>query len=279
MQRPRIKTATRLALTAVLLLGTTGIAFSQQRLKPETLAAFGQFIDRTELSMAQRQENGSVFLWLAEDPSRLAEAEAGEIVVERLDEDADLDSAMVHNWIGGMFVSGVSIDHILAVFLNYDKYPDMYPGIIESELLESDDNVNSLYQRLRRDDLVLDTWHEAGHRMLGGGRAVTWSRSTQIREVRNAGDPDEALLPDGVGRGYLWRANVYWRLEQRADGVFAECYSVSMTRNIPWLLRWIVNPFVRRIPRRALEESLEATRVEAQRIAQSPSAFAIPAVN
>jgi len=259
-----------------LFAGTTGFAFSQQKLSPETLAAFDQFIERVEQSMSIRQEDGSVFLWLAEDQTRLDATEEGDFVIERLDDDAGLDGAMIHNWIGGMFVRGVAIDDVLTVFLDYDRYPDIYPGVVESRLLESDGNSNRLYQRLRRDDLVLDTWHEAGYRELDAGRAVTWSRSTEIREVRNAGESDEEILPDGEGGGYMWRIHVYWRLEQRQDGVFAECHSISMSRDIPFLLRWIVAPFVRRIPRQGLERSLEATRVEAQRVSQG---FAAPGVN
>ena len=279
MFKPGIDTAVKLVLTATLFAGTTGTAFSQQRLMPETAAAFDRFIDRVEQSMARRHDGASVFLWLAEDQTRLDAAEAGDLVIERLDGDAGLDDAMIHNWIGGMFIPDVTINDVLTVFLDYDKYPDIYPGVIESRLLGGDGNSNNIYQRLRREDIVLDTWHEAGYRMLDGRRAVASSRSTEIREVRNAGESNEELLPEGEGLGYMWRIYVYWRLEQRQDGVFAECHSISLSRNVPFLLRWIVTPFVRRIPRQGLERSLEATRVEARKVAEASAAIAAPAVN
>ena len=279
MFRSTTQSVLKFAVAVAVFAGTTGPAFSQQRLKPETLAGFNDFIERAEESMSKRQSDGAVFLWLAEDPSRLEHAEAGDLIIERLDDDADLDSGMIHNWIGGMFVPGVSIDDILAVFLDYEKYPDMYPGVVESRLLESDGNSNTLYQRLRRDDLVLDTWHDAGYRILDEGRAETWSRSTEVREVLKPGEADEQLLPDGEGHGYMWRIHVYWRLEQREDGVFAECHSISMSREIPFLLRWIVGPFARRIPRQGLERSLEATRIRARKVAEASDSLATPLVN
>lgn len=279
MFKPGIGTAARLALTAALFASTAGTAFSQQRLTPESAAAFDRFVEGVGQSMARRHDDGAVFLWLAEDPTRLDAAEAGNLVIERLDGDGGLDDAMIHNWIGGMFIPDVEIDDVLTVFLDYDKYPDIYPGVIESRLLGSDGDSNRIYQRLRRDDVVLDTWHEAGYRVLDERRAAVWSRSTEIREVRNAGESNEELLPEGEDRGYMWRINVYWRLEQREDGVLAECHSVTMSRNVPFLLRWIVTPFVRRIPRQGLERSLEATRVEARKVAESSSAISAPAVN
>ena len=262
---PGKRGAAQIALAAAVFSASTGIAMGQQSLTPATAVAFARFIDRIEESMTHRETGASGFLWMGEDAGRLRAVRAGERVIERLDDAASLDGAMIHNWIGGVFVAGVTIDDILAVFLDYDRFPEIYPGIIDSRLVESRGDVNRLYQRLRRDDIVLDTWHEAGYRKLEPGRAVTWSRSTQIREVENVGQADEALLPEGEDRGYMWRVNVYWRLEENSEGVFAECHSISLTRDVPFLLRWLVNPFVRRIPRRALEQTLEGTRLEAQK--------------
>ena len=133
MFKPGIDTAVKLVLTATLFAGTTGTAFSQQRLMPETAAAFDRFIDRVEQSMARRHDGASVFLWLAEDQTRLDAAEAGDLLIERLDADAGLDDAMIHNWIGGMFIPDVTIDDVLTVFLDYDKYPDITSVRLEVE--------------------------------------------------------------------------------------------------------------------------------------------------
>ena len=65
----------------------------------------------------------------------------------------------------------------------------------------------------------------------------------------------------GEDGGYLWRMNLYWRLEQEDDGVFAECHSLSLSRDIPRGVGWIVKPFVRSMPRESLEKSLQATRL------------------
>lgn len=261
----------RLALAFALFTVSAGPAFPPATLKSETIRRFDAFVEGIEESMTARHRGASSFLWLNENPSRRAAVGEGRIVIQKLEADADLDGAMIHNWIAGMFVPDVSVDDILNVFLDYDGYPDFYPGVVTSELLRSDGDTNKIYQRLRRKGVVLDTWHDASFGKLDQGRAVTWSKSTEIREVKNEGKSNEELLPAGDDRGYMWRMYLYWSLEQTDGGVFAECHSISLSRDVPFLVRWLVNPFIRNIPRDALEQSLEATRVEAQRLASVPS--------
>ena len=182
MFKPGIDTAVKLVLTATLFAGTT---FSQQRLMPETAAAFDRFIERVEQSMDRRHDGGPVFLWLAEDQTRLDAAEAGDLVIERLDGDAGLDDAMIHNWIGGMFIPDVTIDDVLTVFLDYDKYPDIYPGVIESRLLGGDGNSNSIYQRFA------PRGYRAGHVARGRLSNARWKAGSRLVQVhRDSGSPE-----------------------------------------------------------------------------------------
>ena len=262
--------ATRVALVWVSLAVFVLPATSQGmvRLKPQTVKAFDQFIARSEESMENRQSNDSAFLWLVGEPERLETALDGRIVVERLDDDVEMDGGMTHNWIAGMFIPGVTIDDVLTVLKNFDEFPDLYPEVVDSRLMGRNGDTYELYQRLRKKKVltvVLDTWHDVSYRTLDEDRAVGWSRSTEIREVRNAGTPDEKLLPEGEDSGFVWRIYLYWRFEQTDDGVLAECQSISLSRKVPALLRWFVDPFIRSIPRDSLERSLEATRRAAQR--------------
>ncbi len=262
--------AIRIALAAAFLVVSVVPATSQGsvKLKPETVKGFDQFVASSEESMANKQAEGSGFLWLTDEPARLEAAREGRIVIEHLDDDADVDDGLIHNWIAGMFVPGVTIENVLAVFKSFDEYPDMYPEVIDSRLVGREGETYKLYQRLRKKKVltvVLDTWHDAVYRRLDERYAISWSKSTEIREVRNAGKSDEELLPEGEGGGFVWRIYLYWRLEQTDDGVLAECQSISLSRKVPLLLRWFINPIVRGIPRDSLERSLKATREAVRR--------------
>ena len=79
---------------------------------------------------------------------------------------------------------------------------------------------------------------------------------------------DGRELPPGQDRGFLWRLNSYWRFEERDGGVYVECEAISLTRNVPLGLGWLVNPIIRSLPQESLASTLLATR-EAMREARA----------
>ena len=234
-----------------------------------SIQAYERFNREVASANAARDEGDVTYLWLAEDPRRMEAVSRGEVLIEKLDHDADMRGAMLHSWIGGMLVPNIAIGDIISVFLDHGRYPEIYPGVIGSKLIRHEDGVYKIWQRLQRNKIVLDTWHKAGYRLIGADRASTWSNATEIREVRDAGEPEEHLIPTGQDSGYMWRLSVYWRLEQQADGVLAECHSMTLTREVPWLFRWLLGPLIDRIPRNALKQTLEGTAREARKTAEA----------
>jgi hypothetical protein len=107
---------------------------------------------------------------------------------------------------------------------------------------------------------VLDTEHDVE---VLRGRDRRWqlrSRSARIQEIRDAGKPDEKMLPVGQDSGFLWRLNAYWSIQEGDGGVYVECRSVTLTRGVPLGLGWIVKPFTLSLPRDSLVSTLEATK-------------------
>ena len=97
---------------------------------------------------------------------------------------------------------------------------------------------------------VLDTEHEVHYQMMDATHAWSRSHTTRIQEVDNPGKPNEHLEPEGHGNGFLWRMNTYWRFEEKDGGVYVESESISLTRDIPEGLGWMIGPFVSSIPAR-----------------------------
>ena len=86
------------------------------------------------------------------------------------------------------------------------------------------------------------------------------SRSTRIAEVRNAGAAAEHEEPVGHDNGFLWRFNNYCALDHRDAGTYVQCESLSLSRDVPLGLGWLIGPFVTSIPRESLEFTLQAMR-------------------
>src|ERR1700676_5632917 len=76
----------------------------------------------------------------------------------------------------------------------------------------------------------------------------------------------------------MWRLYTYWRIEEKDGGVYVQNESVSLTRTVPVLLAFIVNPLVKSIPRNVLIHLLTDTRnaVEKAQAKSSTPAAELP---
>jgi hypothetical protein len=112
---------------------------------------------------------------------------------------------------------------------------------------------------------------EISYQYLGGGRAASHARATRLAEVAEAGKADEHELPPGESHGLLWALNDYWRFEERDGGVYVQLESVELSRSVPSVVAWLVNPLIKTVPRGILSGLLGATRVAVVR-AEQPGA-------
>ncbi|MGB6499584.1 MAG: hypothetical protein WBF09_21525, partial [Candidatus Acidiferrum sp.] len=120
-----------------------------------------------------------------------------------------------------------------------------------------------VFLRFRRHKVitvVLDTEHDIRYFHDAPGRAHSRSSAVRIAEVENPGKSDERELPPGEDGGYLWRMETWWRMEEGDGGVYLQSEVVSLTRDIPTGLGWLVGPFVTSIPKETLTFTLESTK-------------------
>ena len=64
----------------------------------------------------------------------------------------------------------------------------------------------------------------------------------------------------GDDRGFLWRLHSYWRYEQINGGVRIDLESLTLSRDVPSLVRPIASPVVSRIARESIVRTLDALR-------------------
>jgi hypothetical protein len=260
---------------ASLFVLAAAVAAHAADLKPETAAAFDRYAAATEERIRAQQSRAETFLdlGLAGSPQR-RQAEArlrrGEALIHR-PEKADsprpgtsLPGALLHHWIGTIFIPGASMAETLALVQDYDHLaPDYAPEMVRSRLLSRRGDDFRVAMRLRKHKVVtvvLDTEYSVHYGRLDAAHQYSTSRSTEVREIVNADEPGEHAHPPGHDSGFLWRLNSYWRFVEAGDGVFVECEAVSLTRDIPAGLGWLIGPFIESIPRESLEFTLQATR-------------------
>ena len=104
---------------------------------------------------------------------------------------------------------------------------------------------------------VLQVRSAVESRTLNDGSVSAISRSEEIREVDNAGRPNESLLPVGRDSGYLWRAHTFTYFSADKDGVFIVMEALGLSRSFPWVPDWLFERIARHLGRKSVEGSLE----------------------
>jgi len=257
--------AIALPLVVCVLAAPNAHAQLETRLSKETTAAFEQYVTAAEQIIQQRWQQQRSFLWLRERGDLLARVAQGEVVVERVPPATKekIPDGMVHHWIAAVLAPGASMAGALTLLQDFDRHHRVYPEIIASRSLNHQGDNFKGYWRLKKEKVltvVLDTEQSAEYHQVDAKRWYNRAIFTRIREVDDPGTSNERLKPEDEGYGFLWRLNAYWRLEEAPEGVYLECESITLTRDVPFMLRAVVNPFVQALPRESLIGSLEATR-------------------
>jgi hypothetical protein len=169
-----------------------------------------------------------------------------------------VEDGLIHDWVAAVLIPGASVEQAVKMFQRYEDYPSMFPGVVDSRVLSRKGNQWQVHLRLRRKNVltvVLDTDNQIEYRPLEEGKWAIVSRSGPNSEIEN-GKP----LPPDTGNGFLWRLNAYWLLAPRPGGLYLECRAISLSRDVPAGLGWLIKPMISGVPRDSLRQTVEAAR-------------------
>jgi hypothetical protein len=243
-------------------------------LQRQTAQAYDRYIELTAAQVTAELAQSGPYLWVERLPpeQRAPDEEQlrnGQVVIERLD---TLDSGktipvpggIIHHWIGTVFVPGATLGETLAFMQDYDHKTEYFkPDIVRSKILRHDGDDYFVLLRFYNKKIittVIDTDQEIHYHVVDSTHAYSRSRTTRVQEVENAGRSDEKLAAEGHDRGFMWRMNTYWRFEEKNGGTYVECQAISLTRDIPTGLGWMVGSFVTSVPRESLTFTLTTAR-------------------
>jgi len=235
--------------------------------RPETLAAFDHYVAQAEARIQQEESSPDSFLSMTW--SRTSEREArlrrGEMLVERYGvTPRAAPGGLIHDWQGITFIPNATIARVVSLLQDYQHLRRYYrPEVLASQLLSrkgDDFHVSMRLRQHRMVTVVLDTEYDVHYGRLDAFHQYSFARSTRIVEIVNAGERDEHSLAQGQDHGFLWRLNTYWRFLQAPDGVFVQCEAISLSRDVPAGLGWLIGALVENIPRESLHFTLCATR-------------------
>ena len=236
--------------------------------------AYVRYVTLTDARNAEELRQGMPFLWVdtlpeASRSERYAAMRHGDVVIERL-ETRDKGIAiqcpggLIHHWVGALWIPGATLAQTIALVQAYDRHVQVYsPFELRSQILErhgDDFKVSIRYLRKKVITVVLDTVFEIDYHTLDATHAWSRGRTDSIREIKNHDTPSESSFPEGEGGGYLWGVSNYWRFVERDGGTYVQSESISLTTRVPAGLGWLIEPFIKSVPRESIEEILEDTR-------------------
>jgi hypothetical protein len=246
----RRRSAMAWLVSGLLLLGLVHVRTVAAELEPAASVAYDRYVaDATKVFLEARRSHV---------PPR-----DGEVTVRpaRQDGIVSVPGGLVHHWTGATFIDRATLADALAISSAYENYHAVYRPVISSRLLGRDGDTYHVELRIKEGaagvSAVLQVRSSVKFFFPSGTTVYSISTTDEIREVKDAGETSEQLLPAGQGSGYLWRAATLSRLIERDGGVAVEMETIGLSRAFPMMLAWIIEPIARRLGRKSVELSLQ----------------------
>ena len=247
---------------------------SGTELKPSTAHAFQEYVKRAEARMQSEVEDPDHFLRidaLPEDQKTavISRLRNGEVVVQPIttsghETPTQVPGGLVHHWLAIAFIPSVTAGRVLQLSQDYSRYGELYkPDVQYAKIVSRDGehfDVDYRFYRHTIVSVVYDAEFEVNYFIPESSKNYSQARSIRIAEVHNPGNPREREYPAGNDHGYMWQLNLYSRCLERDGGVYVQVEFLALSRGVPAVFAWLVNPYMRSIPREYLTRYMEQTR-------------------
>ena len=171
------------------------------------------------------------------------------------------DGALLHHWRGAAFIPGARAKDMVALLRG--RLPrNSTLEIVSSRVLADDGETATLAVRFQKQvviAIVIDAEYKVEAKLTGDGRGYGISRGTHFWQVDNPATDHERRRKEGDDDGFLWRLNSYWGFVEAREGLEIGCEAVSLTRDVPRGLGWLISPIVANLPRELLESTMTTT--------------------
>lgn len=266
---PRVQHRTapfvRLARFFFLVAAATAISAAGADLKSETLQQWEDYVKAVELRHANRLAKGP-FLLSDEVAGQTINLRNGGVVVTPASQHVPLkvQFGLIHDWTGAAFIPNAKFDGVLPVLRDYDRYKDYYrPNVVDAKRIATSPSKDQFSMVLMNKSAIAKTALAADYQtvytQIDGHRWYSVTDATRIQEIADYDTPSQHILPEDQGIGLIWRMHSITHFEERDGGVYIEVEAIALSRDIPTVLRWVVDPIVRRVSRASLATSLQQT--------------------
>jgi hypothetical protein len=223
-------------------------------LQSATLTAWQDYASGTRADMQSRLAAKRPFLWIDESPDRVQRVRRGETVVAPLAKIGlrTVTHGLIHHWIGAVYIPGATMESFRAVTEDYDRYRDIYkPVVTDSKAIyvnEKEDAFSMIWQRrVLFVNAAIQCRFRAHQNLVDSHRGFSVVDATRLQQIELYRPASQRVLPPDTGAICMRRIQIILRFEQCEGEVFLEIEAMTLTRDIPASLQWLVAPAVKRL--------------------------------
>jgi len=226
--------------------------------QPATLAAFDRYVMLVEEQNKTRVGPHN-FLWIDQHPDQKSRAWFSQDVLEPLKtldhgNEIAVPDGLIQDWVGAVFLENATLERVRDVILGFANYKTVFKQqIADSRLVKRDGDHYDAFLRIYRrqvEAVVLNANISSDYTLVDPNRGYVICRSTHIGEaLHNKKSASEEERSPQDEYGYLWRMNLYWRLEYADNGIYAELELISLSHQPGGRISRLLNGFVEDFPR------------------------------
>jgi len=243
---------------------------------PAAVAAFDRYTTLVE-EQNKTRTGPQKFLWLDEHLKEKSMAWFSQDVIvphKMLDSGKEIPvpDGTIQDWIGAVFVEGVTLDRVRDVITDFTDYKSTFKQQVADsrEMKREGDHWDAFLRIYKRQlqSVALITILSADYTLVDPARAYLICRSTHIGEAVHPNQKNSSEVRSAEDAyGYLWRLNLYWRLEQADNGVYAEVELISLSRDVSGSrLGRLLNGFVQTFPQDFVAGLMDGMRLAFPRV-------------
>ncbi len=174
-------------------------------------------------------------------------------------------SGLLHHWTGMVFIPGVRTSDLLAALQGYDSYASIFrPAVIDSKLLNHTNDEFKYRLKFAQKGfgvkLGLLGVFRSQYYPLSPQAGFSITEATELNELENPATSKERVIPFGSSHGYVEKMFTVVRYREVDTGIYVQVETLTLSRDIPGAVRWLVAPIIQRFSRQTMAGTLKSLK-------------------
>ena len=259
----KLRSAAKILVSALVLVSSVNAA----TITDAALAAWNESVQQSRDNLARQSPGPAQFLTVNRKrgkPEHLLSSD-GSSIGSPNSKGLSVPGGLIHHWIGTVFIRDANVFDVVSTLQKYDNYSKLFrPALIDSRLLAHSQDSFQYQLRFVQKEFGISTAilgdFQSTYSQTTPRSGYSITEATELREIRNAGTPQERVVPFAASHGYIEKSFTVVRYRESDGGTYVQVETLVLSRDIPGPLRWMANPLVKRFAQQTMAATLDRLR-------------------